>query len=54
MTYTDGPNKGRKVAGPFSYLYQIRGDFLINVTGLLNPDKQRPSLDVYRRVKPAV
>ena len=54
MTYTEGPFKGRKAAGPFSYVYQIRGNYLVTATGVLNPDKQRPSMDIFRRVKPGV
>lgn len=54
MVYTDGPLKGRKSAGPFSYIYQVRGDYLITASGVLNTDKQRPSMDIFRRVKPEI
>jgi YD repeat-containing protein len=48
---TEGPAKGQKAAGPFSYAYRISDDFFYEFRGVLLGDSATPALFVWARVK---
>lgn len=50
----DGPNKGQKSPGSASYLYRVRGDKFIEVTGLLPGEgEEEPAVTVWTKAKGA-
>jgi len=51
LVVTAGPNKGTVQREPVSYLYQVNGDHLFYAFGLMNDDKQPPSVGMCQRVK---
>ena len=51
LVVTAGPNKGTVQKDAVSYLYQINGDQLFYAFGLMNDDKQPPSVGMCQRVK---
>src|SRR5262245_21499503 len=51
LVVTAGPNKGAVQKEPVSYLYQVNGDHLFYAMGLMNDDKQPPSVGMCQRVK---
>ena len=51
LVVTAGTNKGTVQKDPVSYLYQINGDQLFYAFGLMNDDKQPPSVGMCQRVK---
>jgi hypothetical protein len=48
---TEGPAKGQKSAGPFSYVYRIQDDSFYEVWGVLQGDSSTPTIIVWTRVK---
>ena len=51
LEVTDGPNKGQKAAGPFSYAYRTEGDTFYEVLGILAGDSRVPTVVTWTRVK---
>jgi hypothetical protein len=49
---TEGPDRGRRVAGSSGYAYRVRGDELVEVHGLLDIDDGEPGVVVWKRPKP--
>jgi hypothetical protein len=51
LVVTAGPNKGMVQKDPVSYLYQINGDKLFYVFGVMNNDNQPPSTGMCQKVQ---
>jgi hypothetical protein len=51
LVVTAGPHRGEVQKDPVSYLYQINGDQLFYAFGIMNDDKQPPSVGMCERVK---
>jgi len=50
IQYTAGPNAGRKNAGPYSYLFQVRDNKWMEVQNMMNGDSGNLQFAVYERV----
>jgi WD40 repeat protein len=51
MTFTAGRDKGKTLDHRGSYLLQIKGDRLFEVSGVMNWDKRNPKIVTYERVR---
>ncbi|MEM8672127.1 MAG: hypothetical protein AAGG48_31715 [Planctomycetota bacterium] len=49
--FTAGPNKGRMVKAPASYIYRVAGDTFFEIRGMLIGDDSAPSVTTWKRFR---